>query len=100
MRKLFFLYKHKISFYTTTVHKGVRPCGKFCKYPTSQCVTSLLNYSVKRELSEVLALALATFFNSFNSLKLTKLLLVFPVSYRKNVLMKFHLRYADYSICP
>ena len=36
--------------------------------------------------------------NSFNRLTLTKLPLVFPVSYCKHVLMKFHVRYADYSI--
>ena len=45
-------------------------------------------------------LPLATFVNSSNRLILTKLSLVFQVSYCKHVLMKFHLRYADYLICP
>ena len=47
-------------------------------------------------------LALATLVDSFNRLTLTKLPLVFPVRLLdcKHVLMKFHLRYADYSICP
>ena len=58
-------------------------------------LTSLLNVNYLKYV-----LALATFLNSFNRLKLTKLPLVFPVSYCKHVLMKFHLRYADYSICP
>ena len=46
------------------------------------------------------ALTLATFFKSFNHLTLTILLLVFPVSYCMHVLMKFHLCYTHYSICP
>ena len=46
------------------------------------------------------ALTLATFFKSFNHLTLTILLLVFPVSYCMQVLMKFHLCYTHYSICP
>ena len=57
----------------------MRSCGKFCKYPTSQCVTSLLNYSVKRELSEVLALALATFLHSLDSLIVNKASLGLPI---------------------
>ena len=46
------------------------------------------------------ALALATFLNSFNRFMSTKRLSVFPLSYCKLVLTKFHLRYVDYSICP
>ena len=46
------------------------------------------------------AIALATFSNSFNHLMSTRLLLVFPQSYCKHVLMKFHLCYVDYSNCP
>ena len=46
------------------------------------------------------ALTLATFFKSFNHLTLTILLLVFPVSYCMHVLVKFHLCYTHYSICP
>ena len=46
------------------------------------------------------ALALETFLNISIRLMLTKLPRVFPVSYCKHVLMKLHLRHADYSICP
>ena len=58
-----------------------------------------LNYSVKRELCEV-CLKPRKKKKSFNHLTLTILLLVFPVSYCMHVLMKFHLCYTHYSICP
>ena len=46
------------------------------------------------------ALPRPTFFDSFNHLMLTIFLLVFLVSYCMHVLMKFHLCYTHYSICP